>query len=80
MKTTLEIADDVLAAAEEMSRRENKSTGEVISDLARRSLSRERRVSNEEYAKAIAELPSLPRRNAPAVTSAIVNNLRDLEN
>jgi hypothetical protein len=34
MRTTLDIADDVLQAAEERARRENKTAGEVISELA----------------------------------------------
>lgn len=38
MRTTLNIADDVLLAAREAARRQNRSLGAVISDLARRSL------------------------------------------
>jgi hypothetical protein len=38
MRTTLDISDDVLHAAKERARREKKSTGEVISELARRAL------------------------------------------
>jgi hypothetical protein len=38
MSTTLDIADDVLAAAKECARRENKTAGEVISELARTAL------------------------------------------
>jgi len=38
MRTTLDIANDVLQAAKERARREKKSTGEVISELARRAL------------------------------------------
>jgi hypothetical protein len=38
MRTTLDIADDVLQAAKERARREKKTTGEVISELARRTL------------------------------------------
>jgi len=38
MRTTLEISDDVLQAARERARRENKTIGEVISELARRAL------------------------------------------
>jgi hypothetical protein len=38
MHTTLDISDDVLHAAKERARREKKSTGEVISELARRAL------------------------------------------
>jgi hypothetical protein len=38
MRTTLDLAEDVLAAAKERARRENKTTGEVISELARAAL------------------------------------------
>ena len=38
MRTTLDIDDDVLNAAKERARRENKSAGEVISELARAAL------------------------------------------
>jgi hypothetical protein len=37
MRTTLDIEDDVLFAAKEIARREKKSLGQVISDLARRA-------------------------------------------
>jgi len=38
MRTTLDIADDVLQAAKERARREGKTAGEVISELARIAL------------------------------------------
>jgi hypothetical protein len=38
MRTTLDIDDDVLQAAKERARRENKTAGEVISELARIAL------------------------------------------
>jgi hypothetical protein len=38
MRTTLDIADDVLAAVKELARQQGKSAGEVISVLARRAL------------------------------------------
>ncbi|MGE0331918.1 MAG: CopG family transcriptional regulator [Ramlibacter sp.] len=37
MRTTLDIADDVLFAAKELARREKKPLGQVISELARRA-------------------------------------------
>ena len=37
MRTTLDIADDVLYAAKEIARREKKPLGQIISDLARRA-------------------------------------------
>lgn len=38
MRTTLTIDDDVLAAVRERARRENRTAGEVLSDLARQAL------------------------------------------
>lgn len=38
MRTTLDIADDVLLAAKERARRENRTAGEVVSDLLRQAL------------------------------------------
>ena len=38
MRTTLDIADDILLAAKDLARREHKTAGEVISDLARKGL------------------------------------------
>ena len=38
MRTTLDIDDDVVAAARELAARERRSLGSVISELARRGL------------------------------------------
>lgn len=38
MRTTLDIDDDVLQAAKERARREGRTAGQVISDLARTAL------------------------------------------
>ena len=38
MRTTLDIDDDVLQAAKERARREQKTAGEVVSDLLRQAL------------------------------------------
>lgn len=38
MRTTLDIAEDVLQAAKDRARREGRTAGEVISDLARAAL------------------------------------------
>lgn len=77
MRTTLNIDDDVLAAAKEIAQREHKSTGRFMSDLVREALKRR------------ASAPSGRRRNRafygfrpiPAggsvVTNELVNELRD---
>ena len=38
MRTTLDIDDDVLAAAKQLARKRNSTAGEVISELARQAL------------------------------------------
>ena len=38
MRTTLDIADDVLQAAKELGRRQKKTAGRMISELARQAL------------------------------------------
>lgn len=38
MRTTLDIDDDILAAAKDLARVEGKTAGQVLSDLARRAL------------------------------------------
>jgi hypothetical protein len=38
MRTTLDIEEDVLFAAKELARREKKTAGQAISDLARKGL------------------------------------------
>jgi hypothetical protein len=40
MRTTLDIDDDVLAAAKELAAGQKSTTGKVISDLVRRALTR----------------------------------------
>jgi hypothetical protein len=72
MRTTLAIDDDVLAAAKAIAQQDNRSIGEVVSDLARRALHRP-------SAPAVRNgVPLLPRRDAKAiVTLATVNALRD---
>ena len=74
MRTTLTIDDDVFAAARAVAERDNKSLGEVVSELARRGL-------NPPSAKPVSErngIPLLPQRaDARPVTMELVNKLRD---
>ncbi len=73
MRTTLDIADDVLQAVKELAAARGITAGALISELARRSLEpvRAARVRNG--------VPVLPRRPAGAVrpTMKLVNELRD---
>lgn len=72
MRTTLTIDDDVLLAAKAIAERRKRTIGEVISDLARKSL-----VKPEPGATRNG-IPLLPRRSdASLVTLETVNKLRD---
>ena len=51
MRTTLDIADDVLNAAKGRARRENKSAGQVISELARAALTNASEYVTDERAR-----------------------------
>jgi hypothetical protein len=72
MRTTLSIDDDVLQAARAIADRDRRTVGEVVSELARRGMSRSRR------AKAPSGFPVLPRRGV-VVTLELVNALREEE-
>jgi hypothetical protein len=72
MRTTLAIADDVLLAAKAMARSQGKTVGDVISELARRSL-------QKPSGNAVRDgVPLLPVRTpGTVITLDIVNALRD---
>lgn len=72
MRTTLTIDDDVLVAAKAMANQQRKSLGEVISDLARRSLRRPAAPSERNGIPLLS-----PRPETPPVTLETVNALRD---
>lgn len=72
VRTTLAIADDVLLAAKAIARNEGKTVGDVITDLARRSLRKEVVEGLQD------EIPHLPLSRPDAVvTMEIVNAMRD---
>ena len=75
MRTTLDIADDVLQAAKERARREKKTTGEVISELARKALTAplERPMARE---KALYGFRPFPKRGG-IVTNELIDKLRE---
>ena len=73
MRTTLAIDDDVLAAAKGLAAQQRKTVGEVISDLARKSLSA--RASSGKLRNGV---PLLRAAGHPApVTSDLVKQLQD---
>lgn len=72
MRTTLSIDDDDLTTAKAIARQENRSLGEVVSDLARRALRR------SQPPRTRHGIPLLPITGPWAVvTLDVVNALRD---
>jgi hypothetical protein len=72
MRTTLSLDDDVLLAAKAIAGQQGRSLGEVVSELARKSL--QRPVSQSER----NGIPLLtPDPASPPVTMDVVNALRD---
>lgn len=76
MRTTLEIADDVLQAAKERARREGRTMGAVLSDLARTALTdhRETRLRGEQ--KSVRGFQPFPSRGG-VVTNDLIDHLRE---
>jgi len=72
MRTTLSLDDDVLLAAKAIAGQQGCSLGEVVSELARRSL---QRPASQAERNGIPLLASRP--DAPPVTMDLVNALRD---
>ena len=72
MRTTLSIDEDVLVAARAMAAAENRSLGEVVSDLARRSLRAPKKGAIRRNGLAL-----LPARPGAVVTLELVNSIRD---
>ena len=76
MRTTLDIADDVLQAARERAQRERKTIGEMISDLARRALTSPPEPPSVKEPKTIYGLrPFAPR--GGIVTNELIDKLRE---
>ncbi len=78
MRTTLNIDEDVLFAVKERARREGRSAGEVLSELARKGLT-ENSVSGEvAEAEAFYGFEPLPSRGQ-AVSNELIDRLREDE-
>lgn len=73
MRTTLTLDDDVIAVARAIAGRDQRSIGQVVSDLARKGLKAENRTSTSRNG-----FPVLPKRGV-VVTLELVNALRDDE-
>ena len=85
MRTTLDISDDVLFAAKEISRRSGKTMGQVISDLARQAFARKPDATS---AHGVAHIVSEPlavygiqplAKRGGVVSNELIDRLRDEE-
>jgi hypothetical protein len=72
MRTTISIDKDVLMAARAIATQQRRSIGEVISDLARRSLDRPPSQGGRNGIPLLS-----PRPDSPPITLDLVNRLRD---
>jgi hypothetical protein len=73
VRTTLDIDDDVLQAAKELAGNRRKTTGKVLSDLARQALEPRGRQPVRNGVRLLARR----RRGSPKPTMDLVNRLRD---
>ncbi|HEV2770311.1 MAG TPA: hypothetical protein VGV40_09035 [Solirubrobacteraceae bacterium] len=77
MRTTLNLDEDVLLAVQERARREKRTAGQVLSDLARQALTNQHRPAVERGTSHHGFQP-LPRRGT-AVSNALIDRLREDE-
>lgn len=82
MRTTLDIDDDILAAAKELSRRQSTSAGKVLSNLARQALTSSAvepaRQARSGASRSVAGFRPLAPRDRP-VTNELIDSLREAE-
>ena len=75
MRTTLDIEDDVLSAAKALARREKKSAGRVISELARKGLAGNAGTAAKEP-KGVYGFKPFPKEGR-IVTNELIDKLRE---
>jgi hypothetical protein len=75
MRTTLDIDDDVLRAARDLARRERKTAGRIISELARRALAAPPAGPVKE-GKSLHGFRPFPKRGG-IVTNEVIDRLRE---
>lgn len=78
MRTTLNLAEDVLLAVKERARREGRSAGEVLSELARQALTRDSLAGEVAEGGVFYGFEPLPRRG-PAISNELIDRLREEE-
>ena len=81
MRTTLDIDDDVLAAAKELAKAQNSTAGEILSDLARRALTTAAGAEGREAAPHGLLYEDgwyvLPSRGGAVVTNELIEKIQD---
>ncbi len=70
MRTTLDLDDDILAAARSIAAARKETMGKVVSDLIRQSLA-------AKVKKSRSGLPLLPHRRGVVVTQELIDRLRE---
>jgi hypothetical protein len=75
MRTTLDIDYDVLEAAKDIARAQKKTAGQVISDLARRTLDRPAEPLDMSKIRIVDGIPVIPSRGGRVVTSELIEEL-----
>jgi len=78
MRTTLDIDDDVLQAAKELAQRHKKTTGEMLSELARKGLAPPEPDPAGSAQKGFLGFKPFPHRGA-VVTNELINRIRIAE-
>jgi hypothetical protein len=76
MRTTLDIDDDVLQAARERAKREGKTAGAVVSELARSALTSGPAAAPSAAPRSVHGLRPFPKRGG-VVTNELIDRLRD---
>lgn len=77
MRTTLDIADDVLMAVKERARRQKRSAGDLLSELAREALNQRYQAdSKARKTESFHGFEPLPRRGA-TVSNELIDKLRE---
>ena len=76
MRTTLDIADDVLLAVKERARREKRTAGEILSECAREGLTHRHRTYEVTKPESFFGFEPLPARGM-AVSNELIDRLRE---
>ena len=78
MRTNLKIYDDVLMAVKERARRQKRSTGEVLSQLAREALNQQYAPAKRPGTRGFHGFQPFPHRGK-AVSNALIDQIREDE-